>query len=296
MTTNNETTHQLDDGRTLAYIDGGDREAPAILFFHGSGSSADGLGIADRIVRRPGRLVSPARPGMGLSDPDPDRTLAGWASDVAELADALGIGEFSVLGFSGGAAYAAATAHALPDRVTRAALLSRGGPFTIADSFDGMTRANRFIWFLARRQPSVLRFLFKMQAAQMQKDPAKATAAAIRALSDPDKAAILTLTEADRQRFFAEPMAEALHQGPAGLVQDMTILARPWGFEVRDIKVPVELWHGANDTTAPVTMARRLAEAIPDCTAHIVADAGHVSVIIDHIDDALDTLLPARGA
>ncbi|MGW0706482.1 alpha/beta fold hydrolase [Streptomyces sp. NPDC002643] len=53
------------------------------------------------------------------------------AADVAQIADALGIGRFAVVGRSGGAPHALACAALLPDRTTRvAALVSlalRGG-------------------------------------------------------------------------------------------------------------------------------------------------------------------------
>ena len=62
------------------------------------------------------RLIAIDRPGCGLSDFLPGRTLLDWPTDLAAVADALGIGRFAVVGFSGGGPYVAASAFALPDR------------------------------------------------------------------------------------------------------------------------------------------------------------------------------------
>ena len=48
------------------------------------------------------RLISVDRPGIGLSDPLPGRRLLDWADDVRELANALELRRFRVVGLSGG--------------------------------------------------------------------------------------------------------------------------------------------------------------------------------------------------
>jgi pimeloyl-ACP methyl ester carboxylesterase len=47
-------------------------------------------------------FVSVDRPGHGLSDPQPNRTLLGWADDIRQLADHLQIDQFYVEGWSAG--------------------------------------------------------------------------------------------------------------------------------------------------------------------------------------------------
>ena len=69
------------------------------------------------------RLIALDRPGYGLSDPLPGRTLLDWPRDVAAAADALGLGRFAVAGVSGGAPYAAACAALLKDRIIGLALI-----------------------------------------------------------------------------------------------------------------------------------------------------------------------------
>jgi pimeloyl-ACP methyl ester carboxylesterase len=68
-------------------------------------------------------LVTFDRPGYGRSDRLAGRRVADVADDVKAIADDLGLGEFAVLGRSGGARHALACAALLPQCVIRAAAL-----------------------------------------------------------------------------------------------------------------------------------------------------------------------------
>src|SRR5437867_2699839 len=55
---------------------------------------------------------------IGGSDVLPRRTFGAWPSDVVELADALRVEKFGVLGWSAGGPYAAVCAARIPARLT----------------------------------------------------------------------------------------------------------------------------------------------------------------------------------
>jgi pimeloyl-ACP methyl ester carboxylesterase len=99
-----DRTIRLRDGRQLGYAEWGDFGGAPVLFFHGwPGSRIEGR-LGDEAARVTGvRLVAIDRPGMGLSVFQPRRTLVDWPADVVELASALGLDRFAVLGISGGA-------------------------------------------------------------------------------------------------------------------------------------------------------------------------------------------------
>ena len=84
------------------------------------------------------RLIVVERPGYGLSDFAPNRTLLDWPDDITQLADTLGLEQFSVMGYSGGGAYALACAHRLVNRINNVVLLSSAAPFDIPDLMNDM--------------------------------------------------------------------------------------------------------------------------------------------------------------
>ena len=60
-----------------------------------------------------------------------------------------------------------------------------------------------------------------------------------------------------------------------GWVDDSLALARPWGFDLRQIKVPVLLRYGLADVFVPPGHGRWLASQIPGCEVVIENEAGH---------------------
>jgi pimeloyl-ACP methyl ester carboxylesterase len=103
----------LPDGRSLGYAEYGDPSGKPVLFFPGTPSS--------RLLHPPegptaslgARLIVVERPGFGLSDFQPGRTLLDWPDDVVALADALDIERFAVAGLSAGGPYVATEAVAV---------------------------------------------------------------------------------------------------------------------------------------------------------------------------------------
>ncbi len=89
-------TIRLPDGRRLAFAEYGAPAGKPVFFFQGTPSSR--LMHPDEGVTRDLGvwLIVADRPGFGLSDPQPGRTLLDWPADVIVLADALGIGRFGV--------------------------------------------------------------------------------------------------------------------------------------------------------------------------------------------------------
>lgn len=93
-------TVRLPDGRTIALEEYGASAGPPVLYFHGWPASRLEAGL---IPELPVRVLAFDRPGYGRSSPQPGRTLLDWPQDVADVADRLGLGQFHVVGLSGGA-------------------------------------------------------------------------------------------------------------------------------------------------------------------------------------------------
>src|ERR1700733_4828378 len=109
METIETNTIPLNDGRLLEYASYGDAGGLPALFFHGFIGSHHQAAFAHEAARRHGlRLIAPNRPGVGRSTLKERRCLEECVPDVAQLADALGLDRFAVVGVSGGAPYALA--------------------------------------------------------------------------------------------------------------------------------------------------------------------------------------------
>ena len=81
-------------------------------------------------------------------------------------------------------------------------------------------------------------------------------------------------------------------QGGRGLAHDLRLVVRPWGFDLRDIRMRVHLWQGEADTNVPPSMGRYLASVIPDCVPHFYPGEGHL-LVVDRIGEILDTIAPS---
>src|ERR1700733_15369759 len=134
---------KLRDGRTLAYGEFGDPAGAPIIYCHGTPSSrAEGeLTLRGSCAGPLGlRVIIPARPGMGGSDFLRKRRIVDWPSDVLELADALQIERFAMLGSSGGAPYALVCGAMIPERVSVVGVIGGVAPIDAPGLFSPRTR------------------------------------------------------------------------------------------------------------------------------------------------------------
>jgi pimeloyl-ACP methyl ester carboxylesterase len=104
--------------------------------------------------------------------------------------------------------------------------------------------------------------------------------------SDPEKQlddAIAGMVEADRE-ILGDPAlravmianaAEMYRQGNGGIYDEALCLARPWGFPIDGVAVPVRIWHGARDRVVPVGMGRYIERTVPGAIATFYRNEGH---------------------
>ena len=118
MVTDREVT--LSGGMVISYLDAGAPDGDVVFYFHGTPSSRmQAAGPVDAAAAQLGlRVIAPDRPGCGGS-PFVRYRVADYPAIVVRFADSLGIGEFGVVGTSGGGRYALACASALADRLRR---------------------------------------------------------------------------------------------------------------------------------------------------------------------------------
>lgn len=297
MTDDDKTSQTiiLKDGRKLGYAEYGNSKGSVILYFHGHRSSRFEPKMYDfRASLNNIRLIAIDRPGLGLSDFKQDRTILDWPDDVVELADALQIDNFAVLGGSGGGPFAAACAYKIPDKLIACGIVSGLGPIEFGT--EGMAKNNRLELSLASKRVWLLKFLFKLQNSYAKRLAKKDRDSLIKIFHKRAK----DLPEPDRKIFedqekillYLKLMTEPFCQGYQGPFHEAKLLGNPWGFDLKEIspKGKVFLWHGELDPSVPIRMARSVCEAIPNCEGKFYPDEGHLSVAVNHIEEILTTL------
>jgi pimeloyl-ACP methyl ester carboxylesterase len=282
-------TLRLEDGRLLGYAVYGDPEGWPIFYFHGFPGSRLEAQLADRVAARMGiRLIAVDRPGFGLSDFKPRRTIFEWPDDVVKIADALGMNRFATIGVSGGGPYAAACALKIPQRLTAVAIVCGLGPLDTPNGTDRMIRTNHLIFFLGRRLPWLAKISLWRIAYQVRRNPEGTLRRMIVALPDPDKA---VLARPEVKTAMKDNVVEAFRGGSRGAACELLLYTRPWGFLLEDIATRVNLWHGEQDVSVPPTMGQYQARTIPNCRAIFYPGEGHFSLVINHMEEVLSSLL-----
>lgn len=118
-------TLRLGDGRALCVRKWCGSKGEPLVLLHGMLDSSEGWSRVCEQVS--GVRIAFDLPGFGYSDPPPRGSIAGYAHDVAEGLEMLGVSHFTLVGHSFGGAVAAALAELLPRQVTGLVLLSPAG-------------------------------------------------------------------------------------------------------------------------------------------------------------------------
>lgn len=270
----NPQTVRLPDGRQLSYGEVGDSDGDPVVAFHGVPSGRLGAAALAATAHDQGvRLLAPERPGVGGSDPDPDRTLTDWPADVTALLDALDVDAAPVFGISGGGPYALACGAVAPDRFPRIAVCCGVGPMA------AIRRRDRLLFQAARYTPRVVGTFLRLEELSGRYAPERTLVrrAATSAPRDHD----IWHGEVG-QLLVASVSAAFQHHGADAFVRDIQLYASDWEFDLEAIDVPVGLWYGRADQIIPLAMGQYLFEAIPSAEAHFYPDLGHVSTIVEN--------------
>jgi len=272
-----DNVFHLRNGRVLGYAEYGTPGGTPVFFFHGSPGSRRQRHPDDSIASELGaRIIAIDRPGYGLSDFQPGRTLLDWPGDVAQLADALNIDQFAAIGLSGGAPYLLACAYKMPERLTSALVISGMGPLAHAEAELRMMPSMRLGFAMARRAPWwLVRLVFEPSVKMIRLNPIAAKKLLPASLPEVDRK---MYARPDIQAIDRQDLGEAYRNGAQALYWEVVTLTRPWGFRLEDIRKKIHLWHGEEDATVPANLARYVARTLPDCEPRFYSGEGHTLV------------------
>lgn len=288
--------HDLPDGRRLCYRLFGAEDGAAVVALHGTPGSRLKFAIAHEAARHLGlRLVSPDRWGYGRSDRPRGRlTLDGYASDIASLTNALGIGRFGVVGISGGGPFATALAATLPERVAALALVAPVAPVSDRDARRGISLFHRFAFRGLPRLPGAVPLAFQYFRLMLAVSPWWAVRTMASRAGRPDRVLLGDKEVADD---LVRTFRAGLAGGVAGASIDMRCFSSAWPFDPAAIACPSRMWLGSEDRNVPLGAARRLAETIPGLDLAEITAAGHFWVTKGYPEvlDWLAGVLPASA-
>jgi pimeloyl-ACP methyl ester carboxylesterase len=241
--------------------------------------------ISARVADAGIRVISYDRPGYGSSTRHRGRLVVDCVPDVAAIADALGLERFAVAGGSGGGPHALAVGARLPDRVTRVLCNVGGAPFDAPD----------LDWFAGMDPINVREFGFALDGEEtLARELVRESEDLLAQLADGDPTAIMSdveLAPADRdalqdeqlRRGLTVSLREALRQGVWGWVDDDLAFVQPWGFDVEELEVPVEIRYGAGDVLVPAAHGVWLATHVPNAIVTVDRGAGHLITPEQHL-------------
>jgi pimeloyl-ACP methyl ester carboxylesterase len=275
----------LPDGRTLEYLEAGEPGGAVLVAHHGTpGSGLFHRSEVEGARRLGARLVTYSRPGYAGSSPQPGRSVADAAADVAALLDALGAERFATYGVSGGGPHALACAALLPERCAAAATVAGVGPADAPDLdfMDGMGAGNVEEFGIAMQGREPLEPFLRDEAAGLAgATPEQLREAAGPHLSGAD-AAVLTGELAEHLH---ASIAGGLAPGVEGWVDDDLAFVKPWGFGTAAIEPPVSVWQGDQDLMVPGAHGRWLAANVRGAEAFLLPEEGHLTLFANRIGD-----------
>ena len=274
---------RLRDGRRLAYAEWGERQGATVFFFHGTPHSR--LFCPDEAVTASSnvRLITVDRPGVGGSDVFPRRTFGAWPGDVVELADALRVERFGVVGWSAGGVYAAACAALIPARITGVGIACNRhlAQFNLAENpsaEEELEADDREMLEVAKRDPDAAARATAEQYREWVHELRSRPQMAVDGYDTPDGDRWFFEDEA-RQPAFLEATRESVRQGPEAFAWEIIDVWLPWGFRLTDIATEVHVWHGAQDPLVERRHVDFTVETLPGARLTVWNDSGHFGLV-----------------
>ncbi|WP_421750890.1 alpha/beta fold hydrolase [Croceimicrobium sp.] len=280
---------QLSDQRLLAYVEYGDPKGKPVLYFHGGQESRLSAAFLDTIACEMSlRIIAPDRPGIGYSDPHPERCFAHYAYDMEELCHQLSLDSVYLLALSGGAPHLLACSLHFPERIKGASIVAGASPVNYKGSKKGMWFPLRLIhWAAALKNNRFIESIIRRDYETLRDKPEKRLSQMQRHLPPADRQ--LMLSQPHYGRDFLAASLEAYRQGIEGVVQEWQLYVRDWGFEPEEVTIPISLWYGKQDRMAPQQRGFYY-HSVLRYSRLFLKDEGHFSLIRNYQSEILEEL------
>ena len=276
----------LDDNRHLGIGEFGTHDGFPVLWFHGTPGARRQVPFAARQFAKANslRILCIERPGIGLSSAHHYPDIAAWADDIREVADKLTLPRFGLVGLSGGGPYVLACAQAMPDQVVAAAIFGGVAPTHGPEAPPGghavkAVPVERLLSWLRKPLGGLLSrsvlglhpFADRVFDTMLQFAPEVEAA---------------MLGREDLRAMFIDDLLRGSRTGLHSVMNDILLFARPWGFSLGGIQVPVHFWQGTADPVVPCEHALAMVETLPCAGLTLCEGKGHLAGL-DHTPEAL---------
>ena len=284
-------TMQLNDGRQLGFAEFGSENGIPVFYFHGAATSRLEMPFDEQeLVEKGVKVICIDRPGHGLSDFQPNRKLLDWPEDVKQLAEYLSIDKLYAIGYSHGVPYVFACCLNLPETVIAGSVVSGWAPPNRSGAYKKMSIGNRILNGSARYIPWLTKRLRKMMMGMITGDVQEAAQKLMASVPESDKQILASDKVKDN---LTVSVREGFRNGWEGIAHDDVVVNQNWGFDIRDIQTPIQIWHGQLDVNMPFHAAEYLDKWIPNSHLMAMPDEGHF-VMIKHASKVLTSLVAAK--
>ena len=273
-----DQTLTLSSGRKLGYAEYGDPKGVPLFYYHGWPSSRSQGELLHETGKDLGlRVISPDRPGLGLSDYQPGRQLLDWPPVLEELATHLGVEKFHVMGVSGGGPYVLATAHTMPERVLSASVVCGAPPLREVGTRELMWTYRLALW--GQRHAPIFLAPGLALSAKVLRLPADSLPLRtyISSLGPRDQEA---LRHPESFRIIVGSGRTGLESGHRAMTADGNIYSSDWGIDFAEVTYPVHYWHGSLDLNIPPTLVEKFTSRMPNARLTVMEGEGHYSLPI----------------
>lgn len=274
---------QLSDGRNLEYMRNGLESDSAIILHAGTIQDISGWKIwLDRFAAHGVLGIAVGRSGYVGSSAKPGRITIDIANDVAELADHLNLTKMVHVGLSGGGQHAIAAG--LDPRSVGVVTSGSLAPYSEMgqDFYTGMQQADLDEYADALRD---INDLVKRFQGWLDGDFSEQLGGA--EVSENDKKA----QKSPSWNVLFDSCNFTMKAGWDWVADDYSSYLKPWGFDPRDITIPVEIWQGGLDKNVPQQHGKWLASHIKNSTLHLIVDESHIGLFINYEDQIMQSAM-----
>jgi pimeloyl-ACP methyl ester carboxylesterase len=282
---------KLSDGRSIEYIDNGVSSKSALILHHGTPTSMTVWGTWLAAAAEKGiRAIACTRPGYAGSDRKVGHRIIDANDDLEEILNQLDIENFVSIGWSGGGPYALASG--LLKKCTGVQLIASVSPYD-ADDFD---------WFQDQTPEMVEEAKVSAKSLEDSITFKEGYYTELRDMTteqflvEYEKRSSFKAFENAYREFSKDlsfSMRDALRDGAIGYAEDEYAFLSNWGFETKEIQVPVGIWQGLDDKSVSPHMAKWLNANIVKPTLKLLEGQHHGSIMVETREQILSAAIGA---